>query len=359
MTNKIRKCKNTGVSLLALMLATGAVSAEDGELTVFDWSGYEDPSFHAAYVEKYGDSPTFTFFGDEEEAFQKLRSGFTADVSHPCSQSVVKWQEAGLLKPLDTSRIPDWDNVLPGFKAMSNLMTTDDGQAWMVPFEWGNTALTYRTDNVDEADVQSLMAFADPKFEGRVSIGDSVDDAYALASLAIGLTDWSQMTDAQFEEASDFLRKVHSNVRLYWTDNTELSQAMAGEEVDIAWAWNETATTLQADGVPVKIKQDTNEGLSTWVCGYVLLEGGEGNEDKAYDFINATLAAPVSEYIVTEWGYGHANAAGMAAIDPEVLEASGYGSLSEFVDKTLFQSPVPEELKQKMIAEFEKIKAGY
>ncbi len=27
--------------------------------------------------------------------------------------------------------------------------------------------------------------------------------------------------------------------------------------------------------------------------------------------------------------------------------------------KTLFQSPVPNELMQKMIAEFEKIKAGY
>lgn len=348
-----------GVSVLALAVASGPVSAADPDLTVFDWAGYEDPAFHPAYVEKYGDSPTFTFFGDEEEAFQKLRSGFTADVSHPCSQSVVKWREAGLLKPLDTSKIPDWDNVLPGFKSMKNLMTTEDGQAWMVPFEWGNTAMTYRTDTVEEADVQSLQAFADPKFEGRVSIGDNVDDAYALASLAIGLTDWTQMTDDQFQQASEFLRKVHSNIRFYWTDNTELSQAMAGEEVDIAWAWNETATTLQADGVPVKIKQDTDEGLSTWVCGYVLLEGGQGNEEKAYDFINATLAAPVAEYIVTAWGYGHANAAGMAAIDPEILAASGYGSLSEFVDKTLFQSPVPVELKQKMIAEFEKIKAGY
>ena len=60
---------------------------------------------------------TFAFFGDEEEAFQKLRTGFKADVAHPCSQSVVKWRDAGLLKPLDTSRIPEWDNILPGIKA--------------------------------------------------------------------------------------------------------------------------------------------------------------------------------------------------------------------------------------------------
>lgn len=344
---------------LALGVAPMSAQAADGELTVFDWAGYEDPAFHPAYGEKHGASPTFAFFGDEEEAFQKLRTGFKADVGHPCSQSVGKWRDAGLLKPLDTSKIPEWDNIVPGIKAMKDLMTTADGKAWMVPFDWGNTALTYRTDTVQEADIGSLKAFADPRFKDRVSIGDNVDDAYALASLVIGLTDWTAMTDAQFDEASAFLREVHKNVRLYWTDNTELSQAIAGEEVDLAWAWNETATTLQADGVPVAIKKDTAEGLSTWVCGYVLLEGGTGSEDKAYDYLNATLDPAVSSYIVTEWGYGHGNATGMAAVDPETLKATGYDDVSSFVDKTLFQSPVPVELKQKMIAEFEKIKAGY
>lgn len=345
---------------LALMLGASPMAyAEDGELIVFDWSGYEDPAFHPAYVEKHNDSPTFTFFGDEEEAFQKLRSGFKADLAHPCSQSVVKWREAGLLKPLDTSRIAAWDDIMPGFKAMKDLMTTEDGQAWLVPFDWGNTAVTYMTEKVKPEEIQSLTAFADPAFEGRVSIGDNVDDAYALASLAIGLKDWALMTDEQFAEASEFLRQVHKNVRLYWTDNTELSQAMAGGEVDLAWAWNETATTLQGDGVAVAIKKDTDEGLSTWVCGYTVLADAPGSEDKAYDYLNAILDERVSSYIVSEWGYGHSNAKGMDAIDQETLDASGYGDLAAFVDKTLFQSPVPAELKQKMIAEFEKIKAGY
>lgn len=346
-----------GAAALALMSAT--TRAEDGELTVFDWSGYEDPAFHPDYVTKYGDSPTFAFFGDEEEAFNKLRAGFTADVAHPCSQSIVKWREAGLIEPIDTSRIAEWNNVLPGIKAMANFMTSADGTAWVVPFEWGNTAVTYRTDKVDEADIKSLKAFTDPKFEGRVSIGDNVDDAYALASLAIGVKDWTTMTDEQFSQASQFLRDAHKNVRLYWTDNTELSQAMAGGEVDLAWAWNETATTLQADDVPVAIKRDTDEGLSTWVCGYVVLKDGKGNKDKAYDYLNAVLAAKVSEYIVTEWGYGHANAGGMGAIDAQTLNDSGYGDLASFVDKTLFQAPIGPELRQKMIAEFEKIKSGY
>ena len=348
-----------GAVLAVGLLGAGARPALAGDLTVFDWAGYEDPAFHPAYVTKYGASPQFAFFGDEDEAFQKLTSGFKADLAHPCSQSVVKWRDAGLLEPLDTSKLANWNDVLPGIRAMKNLMTDDKGVAWFLPFEWGNTAVVYRNDKIKPEDVTSLQAFADPKFKGRVSIGDNVDDAYALASLAIGLKDWSAMTDDQFAQASDFLRKVHKNVRLYWTDNTQLSQAMASGEVDLAWAWNETVTTLAAENVPVAMNRDAKEGLSTWVCGYVRLKGATGDPQKAYDFLNAVSAPEVSSYLVTQWGYGHSNAKGMAATDPATLAAGGFDNIEKFTANTLFQSPVPIALKQKMIAEFEKIKAGY
>jgi spermidine/putrescine transport system substrate-binding protein len=333
--------------------------AGDGDLTIFDWSGYEAPEFHPGYVEKNGDEPTFTFFGDEDEAFEKLRAGFKTDLAHPCSQSVVKWREAGLIEPLDTSRIKAWNDMLPGLMAMKNLATTPDGVAWFMPWDWGNTALTFNTEKVAEADVQSLKAFADPKFKDRVSIGDNVDDAYALAALAIGLKDWTQMTDAQFKEASDFLRAVHKNVRLYWTDNTEIVQAMGGGEVDLAWAWNDAATQLAAQGSPIRMKRDTAEGNTTWVCGYVRVKGAPGSEDKAYDYLNAINEPRAASYLITDWGYGHGTRAGMASVSPEVLKEKGYEDVDKFVSKTLFQSPLPNELKAKMIAEFEKIKAGY
>lgn len=342
----------------AAFLAAGA-AAQDPALTVFDWSGFEDPAFHPGYVEKHGLSPTFTYFADEDEAFEKLRAGFRADLGHPCTQSIEKWRSAGLIRPIDPARIPAWNDILPGIAGMKDFMTTADGKAWIVPFEWGNTALIYNTDKVAEADIASLRAFADPKFEGRVSIGDNPDDAFALASLVLGLKDWATMTDAQFAEAAAFLRAVHRNVRLYWTDNTELSQAMAGGEVDLAWAWNETAATLKAEGQPFAMKRDTAEGVSTWVCGYVLLANAPGDEARAYDFLNAVIDEAIAGYLVTEWGYGHANGKGMSSVDPETLAATGFADVASYTRSTLFQNPVPAELKARMIAEFEKIKAGY
>jgi len=357
-TRRLALATTMGVALAAMVIAPAA--AEDKELIIFDWAGYEAPDFHPKYSEKYGDEPTFTFFADEDEAFEKMRAGFKTDLAHPCSQSVVKWREAGLLQPLDPARIAGWKDLNPALLAMKDLATTADGTVWFMPWEWGNTALTFNTEKVDEKDVASLKAFADPKFKDRVSIGDNVDDAYALAALAIGMKDWTQMTDAQFAEASAFLREVHKNVRLYWTDNTEIVQAMSGGEVDLAWAWNDTGTQLANQGMPFKIKRDTGEGISTWVCGYVRLKDAPGSADKAYDFLSAVNDDPrVANFIVKEWGYGHANAKAMAEVDPKVLQEKGYGDVSKFVDKTLFQSPVPPELKLKMIAEFEKIKAGY
>ncbi len=339
------------------VLAVGSAAAADPELTVFDWAGYEDPNFHQAYTEKYSDSPTFAYFGDEEEAFQKLRAGFKADLGHPCSQSVVKWREAGLLKPLDPSRITTWNDLNPGLRDLPGF--SHDGKAYFVPIDWGNTALVYRTDLVPEADVATLQVFADPKYQGKISIGDNVDDAYALASLAIGVKDWTKMTDAQFAAASDFLRKVHENVRVYWQDGASLAQVMASGEVTIAWAWNETPVTMQAEGHPVAMYRDTKEGLSTWVCGYSLLAAGEGNEQKAYDYINAFLDERAADYLVNAWGYGHANQAAMSKIDATVLADMGYDDVEKFRANTLWQAPIPTALREKMIAEFEKIKAGF
>ena len=128
----------------ALTVGAGAVLAYaegGGDLVVFDWSGYEDPLLHPDYTAKYGAEPTFAFFGDEDEAFEKMRAGFKADIAHPCSQSVTKWRAAGILQPLDTSRITGWKDLNPGIMAMKDLAVTADGKAWFMPFDWGNTSL--------------------------------------------------------------------------------------------------------------------------------------------------------------------------------------------------------------------------
>jgi spermidine/putrescine transport system substrate-binding protein len=337
----------------AALVALPALAA-DPDFTVFDWSGYEDPGFFQAYVDKYGTNPTFAFYGDDDDAFQKLMSGFRADVSHPCSQMVSKFRDADLIEPWDTSRIENYDKINPAF--MNSTLFKDEQGTWYIPAEWGATAIAYNTEEVPEADVQTLQVFVDPKYAGRISLPDNNDDVWALAYLATGVSDWTTVTEEQFQAAGEWLRRAHENVRAYWADGAELAQLMATGEVVIAWAWNETPTTMKAEDHPIAFEREPAEGSSTWFCGYVNLKNGPGSEDKAYDFINAWLDPRTATYIVENWGYGHSNTEAVAAIDPELVASVGLGPVNV---PLLAQVPMDNTLRDRMLEEFEKIKAGF
>ena len=49
----------------------------------------------------------------------------------------------------------------------------------------------------------------------------------------------------------------------------------------------------------------------------------------------------------------------MAAFDPAALAKAGHADAEKYASKTLFAAPVDPAMKQKFVAEFEKIKAGY
>ena len=339
-------------AVLAALLANASAFAADKDLVILDWAGFDDPGFFSAYIEEHGAAPTFVLFGEEEEAFQKLRAGFRADASHPCSQSVGKWFDAGLIEPLDTSRIDRWDDVDREMKEAFKF----DGEYYLLPTDWGSSAVTYRSDLVDEAEVRSVQVFLDPKFEGRTSIADNVDDAYALAFLATGVADWTTATREDFEKASAWLREAHKSIRTYWVDGAELSQLMASGEVLLAWAWNETYIRMIAEGHAIETNRNTVEGSSIWSCGFVNVANGPNPEDKMYDFFNAWLEPESARYLVEEWGYGHGNQAAMNDLGQEALNEVGLGAVSV---PLLDQSPMNREIHELMIQEFELIKAGF
>ncbi|SEN62237.1 spermidine/putrescine transport system substrate-binding protein [Loktanella fryxellensis] len=343
----------TALALLAgTALATTAM-AQDGELLILDYPGFEVPDYHTAYIEAHGAAPTFSFFGDEDEAFQKIRSGFQADIAHICAGSVTKWAESGILEEWDTTRITAYGDL------DSNLTGTDvaatDG-VFFIPTDFGSTGIAYNPDEVPAEDVASLQVFKDPKYQGRVSLPDNVDDAFALAYLATGVADWTEATDAQFEAAATWLREVHPNLRTYWTDPAELAQLMASGEILVSWAWNETYPTMVAEGRPIGFQRNTTEGSSLWLCGYVNLADGQGSEDKAYDYINAMLA-PSSAMPLLENGFGTSNQAALTSeITQEQLVAAGLEPIDVPV---LAQLPMSNAARERQAETFELIKAGF
>ena len=98
------------------------------------------------------------------------------------------------------------------------------------------------------------------------------------------------------------------------------------------------------------------EGSSTFFCGFINLKNGPGKEDKAYDFINAWLAPPAAKGLLDTIGYGHTSTVAMDTIkdEPAVKE-----NLSPVEAPILAQTPNDPAQREKQLAEFEKIKAGF
>ena len=97
---------------------------------------------------------------------------------------------------------------------------------------------------------------------------------------------------------------------------------------------------------------------SAWWCK-CLIAWGSDSLDKLYDFLDAWLDDASANYLVTEWGYGHTNGVAMNSLGAEALADLGFGSIESYSKNTLWQSPLDSTMREKMIKEFELIKAGF
>jgi spermidine/putrescine-binding protein len=111
----------------------------EGEVTLFTWAGYDLPEVSQPYIEKYGGPPNYSIFGEEEEALQKMRAGFTPDLAHPCTYSVGRWRDSGLFKPIDTGRLEHYEDIWDDLKTIP--IAQAEGETWFVPWDWGNSSV--------------------------------------------------------------------------------------------------------------------------------------------------------------------------------------------------------------------------
>ena len=109
--------------------------------TLFQWQDYVDPHFTAAYEAAYHEKPATSIFADEDEALAKMRAGFKPDVVGPCLYSLPRWKDSGLIQPIDTAKLKNWNKIAPALRNLPEIQA-GPGKVWFVPHYWGNTSLT-------------------------------------------------------------------------------------------------------------------------------------------------------------------------------------------------------------------------
>lgn len=338
---------------IALIAALASPAFAEGKLTYFTWSGYELPEFHEAFAKAHPDAVEVSVFGDDDDAFTKVKAGFHPDLAHPCYDKIARWNAEGLLQPIDTARIANWDKIFPAFRNLPDIQA-GDGKVWMVPWDWGNTSILYRTDMIAPDAEMSWNMLWDPQYAGRMATIDAVHDTPLVAAVLAGVNPFD-MDEAGMEKVAAKLREQRPLMATYTTDMTSVEQSLASGEFVAAMTWNASAVALKKQGVPVEF-MNPKEGMLTWTCGFVLLKDAQ-NVDLAYDFINSRLEASSGKALIENYGYGASTTSAFAAVPPAMLEELKLpAEPQKMLETTIFTGPMKQN--DALAKMFERIKAG-
>jgi spermidine/putrescine transport system substrate-binding protein len=328
-----------------------------GTLTVLEWAGYDGEEYFKSYVKKYGSLPAFSIFASEEEALQKVRGGFAADIMHPCNYSVGRFLDAKLALPIDTSRLSNWKDIFPALQTAAGVVA--DGHVVMAPADWGNSSIAYRPDLIgdDFKKNESWSIFYDDKYAGRVSMIDN-EVAVQIAGMLLGKSPHEafMLSGEALAATKPLLQKAVKNNRFLWNAPTDMQQALASGEIVAAYAWNDTIKNLSAQGIPVAFARP-KEGYFTWFCGLSLLSSGKADSAAAYDFIDAWLSPETGKLLIEGSGFGHANQKSFILADKSAVEAMGITDPETHMKSAILFEPVPGPILTPQIQLWEEMKA--
>jgi len=345
-----------GFAVGAVPLGMRSALAADNA-TYFTWGGYDDDGMFAPYIAQHGGPPNYVTFGDAEEGFTKMKAGFVVDVTHPCSNDIPRWKDSGMFQGMDKSRLSSYDDL---FGALVNLPGANDSAGqWFMPFDWGATSITYRTDLVDlEGKAESWEMLFDPRYKGKIAVIDSAADTWYCMAILAGVDIGKPLTGEDIDKTNALMKKLRPQVRMFTNDMTSLQQALASGEIVMALTWNETPVALAAEGHAVRFA-GPKEGALTWCCG-LMMHKDAPNLDGAYDIVNAMTSRETGVYVIDYWGYGHSNSASFKMADPGVLAQLGLDKDPiAYLNAGHMGIPQSDEVETRINRDFEAIKTGF
>jgi spermidine/putrescine transport system substrate-binding protein len=342
------------IAAFATIVLMPDTSRAGGPVSLFQWEDYMDPPFLTEYKRTYRETPNITIFADEDEAFAKMRAGFKPDVMGPCYYEYPRWQEAGLLQPIDTTKLKNWNKISPTLRALPGI-GAGPNKVWFVPHYWGNTSVTFRTDLAPEyARKPSWQILFDPKYQGRIAVLDGVDDTVPFIARMIGI-DAYHMTPAQWEKVQNKLRELVKQTRIITSDDTTLVQALASGEIVAAMTWRIVYSALHREGKPVAFMNPPS-GIFTYVCGLVVHKN-PSDEIKATALIDSMIGDEGADYTLLKIGDEPANVSTLSKIPNATFQNLGISRDAETILKHgIFQQRLKN--KEEIVSAWTEIRAG-
>jgi len=336
------------VAMVVLVMLAAACGDDDegtatGELTgTLVFFAYEDSflprvmdPFEAAHPDLKVEMPSFS---DEEETETKLRAGFEADVVELCAGEIGGMVTTGLLQPIDTSRIDDWDLIFPLFLDGKDTFD-EEGNIYMVPLQGGASGIVYNTDDVPGGISSYEEMFITGDYDGFIAIDENYTNSIGDALMALGYgPDIFEATEAQVTEAVDLLISLKDSGRIRTThdsDSSIVNLLATSEVVAVAHGFSSLVSVLDGEGVNVTYVAPT-EGEVSWNCGHAISADAK-NVDAAYAMINHYMSVDAQIAFADVEEYLASNSRVVDEGDPDVVAAVGLDSPAQSFTGTIYE----------------------
>lgn len=340
-----------GIGILSVLIASCGKPAEESGLSLLEWNGFQHPQYYPEYLERYGESPNYTFFAHTNDALKRLRSGLKADLVHLCTGQMREAMDEGLIVPIDKDRLPRWGDVSPELLELPDVRI--DGEYWLVPWEWGYSTVGYNPELLD-VENPDFSIFVDPRFKGMTALPSDTEVNLWIAGVIAGWADPMDPTESEMQAAPEIFRKMLENARFVWTDSTQLEQAWASGDVGVSYIYGSASRRMAREGLPVVII----EPLLTWMCGLSLSTTGVGSVDEAYGYIDAMMDPASGVALFDDYGYGHVNANTVKLIDTDRTAGTGIDDPAATFARGIYSKTLPPAKKARLLQLWYEAQAG-
>jgi spermidine/putrescine transport system substrate-binding protein len=331
--------------------ATNAASASLGTVAGIVWKGYDNP---AAFTDlkAHGLKTQWEYISaSNNEIITKLRGGAkgSIDVVTPGAVFLPAMVEAGLLDPIDLSKVPNVKSLYPQFQDPSWAQV--DGKTYGVPITFYDFPVNSRPDIVAQ-EIATYKELAGPKYKGKLVTVNDPQNLYLMLKDVLGTSDFSQLTKAQLDQGVALFRSIKPNLVTIAASFGDVIDLMSRGDAGLCiLGYGLVQSTLLSRNIKCTNYAPTKTGTLTGVDLYCIAADAP-NSTGSYAVLNAVLA-PRGNSLMSSFQYtGVTNPAAVALLPKNQRTLFPYNDLnSYFATSPLWKSPPPTVSDSKLASQ--------
>lgn len=355
--------------MVMTLFVSGTAIAEDRVVNIYNWSDYIAEETIANFEKATGIKVVYDVYDGNETLEAKLFAGNSGyDVvfptTHPFAERHVG---AGLYAPLDKSLLPNITHM--DEKVMNLLASSDPGNAHVVPYMWGTTAVGFNVAMVkkalgDEAKLDSWSLIFDPEIAGKLaSCGISMldDELEGINAALIYLGKDANTEDPKdIEAAVEVLKNARTSIK-YFHSSQYINDLANG---DICVAHGYSGDILQARDRADEAKSGAEiqyiipvEGAIVWV-DVMAIPKDAPHPKEAHAFINYLMQPEVIAEISNYVAYANANKDATPLLDEAIRNDPGIYPSEKVRAGLTVPKPISQKIQRLRTRSWTRIKTG-